>query len=111
MSTYSNRPDPVWNKDLTLEHLPSENCSDWSEIIRFAQTYYNAEMNVPGAVLCTDIAKHREECTTLTELRNCLFIEYRRHNHFGTPPDAKKMEYVHELLGRICELIKLKQFD
>ena len=59
-----------------------------------------------GRDRCAELANHRRECKNLSDLRACLFFEYRRHNHFGYPPDAEKMQYIYDLLDRIRDHVK-----
>lgn len=99
MSAHPGMADPISNDDLQPGDVPPRG-SDWSAIVRFAQTF-NGYLQTGGFHQCSDIANHRRECESLSDLRACLFFEYRRHNHFGYPPDSGKMRYIYDLLDRI----------
>ena len=96
--------DPISNEALRTADVPPRG-SDWSRVVRFAQTF-NGYVQMGGFAQCADVANHRRDCETLSDLRACLFFEYRRHNHFGYPPDSEKMRYIYELLDRIREQAK-----
>jgi hypothetical protein len=92
---------PIPNQALRRADVPPRD-SDWSSVVRFAQSF-NGYEQMAGLEQCADVANHRRDCKTLSDLRACLFFEYRRHNHFGYPPDAEKMQYIYELMDRIRE--------
>ena len=93
--------DPIANEALRRSDVPPPD-ADWSTVVRFAQTF-NGYQQMGGFEQCAAVANHRHACKTLSDLRACLFFEYRRHNHFGYPPDAERMRYIYELLDRIRE--------
>jgi hypothetical protein len=91
--------DAIPNEALRQSDVPPRN-ADWSRVLRFAQTFNGYEQMGDQ---CAEVANHRREAKTLSDFRACLFFEYRRHNHFGYPPDTEKMQYIYELLDRIRE--------
>jgi hypothetical protein len=93
--------DPIPNEALRHADVPRRDAA-WSEVVRFAQTF-SAYAQMGAVSPCEVVAEHRRDCKTLSDLRACLWLEYRRHNHLGYPPDAEKMQYIYELLERIRE--------
>lgn len=96
----------IANEDLTPDDIP-EDGSSWSRIVGFARTY-NGYAEAGGFVECGEMANSPPANPSLSELRTCLFFEYRRHNHFGYPPDNEKMKYINEILGKIREALSQK---
>jgi hypothetical protein len=43
---------------------------------------------------------------TMSELRACLFFEWRREHHQGTSPDGPMMQYLHALIAAIREKVR-----
>ena len=92
-------PDPIPNGEVRRADVPPRGV-DWSTVVRFAQTFNGYE---EMGDQCAAVANHQRESKTLSDVRACLFFEYRRYNHFGYPPDSEKMVYVYDLLDRIRE--------
>ncbi len=96
--------NPIPNEALRRSDVPPRD-ADWSRVVRFAQTF-NEYMQMGAVSPCAEVANHRRDCKTLSDLRACLFLEYRRHNHFGYPPASEKMQDIYDLLDRIREQAK-----
>ena len=100
---------PVSNRELTIKDIPSDR-ADWSVIVRFAQSF-NGYVEKGDFHLCPEVANHQRECTSLSDLRACLFFEYRRHNHFGYPPDDEKLCQIRQLLDRIRSKVETNDIE
>lgn len=83
---------------LRLENVPEVN-AEWSEMAAFALTYDPAEMGGYGGQ-AADLKNVRQEATT-AELRAHLYVEQRRWNHYGTPPDEETMTRLKKIIGLI----------
>jgi hypothetical protein len=93
--------DPIPNEELHPADVPQRG-ADWLSIVRFAQTFI-PYLQSAGAARCLDVANHRRDCETLSDLRACLYGEYRRYNHAVHLPDAQTMAHIYDLLDRIRE--------
>jgi len=100
---------PISNCELTVKDIPT-NLADWTAIMHFAQSF-NGYGELGSFEACGDLANRPEKCKSLSDLRACLFFEYRRHNHFGYPPDDKKMPYVRQLIERIRSKVEAGDID
>jgi hypothetical protein len=96
--------DPISDDELKKSDVPPRG-SDWSMIVRFAQSFNGYDSL--GFEHCAELANGRKPCITLADIRACLFFEYRRHNHFGSPPDIQTLPRIEDLLDRIRELAPL----
>jgi hypothetical protein len=106
--------ETIPNQDLKLEDIPQE-ASDWREVVRFARTLdgYKEAGSLKKAGLLANERKS-ERCGvggdwTLTELRICLFFEYRRFNHVGHPPEIDDLNYLHSLVAEIRKRVDAKE--
>jgi len=86
------------NDELTLAHIPQAD-EDWLIIMPFAMSFdgYGTWGSFHG---CAEVANARRH-ETLTELRTCLFFEYRRWHHIGDEPNQEAVSYIHSLVEQI----------
>jgi hypothetical protein len=95
-------PTLIPNSDLKLSDLPKPR-ADWREIVRFAMTL-NGYIEAGSAEAVAQIANSRKS-ESLTDLRICLFFEYRRCNHSGVVPTGSSLEYIHSLIEKIRDRV------
>lgn len=93
------------NVDLTLDMIPSID-SDWGIFFAFSLTF-DGYKECGSLEACAEIANARR-CSTLTELRICLFFEQRRWRHFDETPDGETMAYLRSLVEKIRDKIANK---
>lgn len=96
------------NKNLKLENIPSTDAS-WYDIIPFASSF-NGYRVWGSHSECAKIANAQKD-GTLTELRTCLFFEFRRWNHFGYDPDEESMEYIMDIIKKIRDKVASGDFE
>lgn len=91
-------PPFVPNAQLEVARIPRDD-ADWPSVARFAATFDG--VRAAGSFEeCATIANARR-ANTLTELRICLYFEYRRWRHFGEDPDEASMLYIRSLVDGI----------
>lgn len=91
---------------LTLADIPPAN-ADWGSISEFALTYNGFETQ-GSFEACAEIA-HAQRCTSLGEVRTCLYFEQRRWRHYGEQPDDEAMKYIRDLVEQIRRYVTAKQ--
>lgn len=96
-------PRKVTNSRLIASKIPGP-AATWDEIQRFALTFDGYAAWPEG--VCAEIANARR-CSTLTELRTCLFFEQRRWRHYGYEPNREAMEYIYGILEQIRHRVVL----
>jgi len=96
------------NENLKLENIPNPDAS-WQDIIPFASSFNGYRMHGSRSA-CAKIANAQRD-GTLTELRTCLFFEFRRYNHFGCDPDKEDMCYIREIIRKIRDKISSGDFE
>jgi hypothetical protein len=106
------RMAPGWKTEYGIDHIPNveleldripDSTADWHAISRFALTFDG--YTVSGSFeRCAEIANNHC-CSTLTDLRTCLFFEQRRWRHFADDPDPRAMVYIHEVVRNIREKV------
>lgn len=84
--------------ELKRESIPS--ATDWHSLTKFALTFDPAE-SVGYGKLAGDVS-NATDASSIAELRYHLYVEQRRWNHLGEPPDQTSMQQIRkivELLG------------
>jgi hypothetical protein len=76
----------IRNADLTLEEIPAAGAGTHT-IKRFASTF-DGYKHCGSFAECAEVANSARQ-DTLTDLRTCLFFEWRRWHHFGESPDEE----------------------
>ncbi len=84
----------ISNAELTLDQIPI-NSNTWEEIELFALTFDG--YSYWGDETCADIA-NRQDASTLTKARTCLFFEQRRWRHFDEIPTGADLKYIKGLI-------------
>jgi hypothetical protein len=100
--------ETIPNDALRLEHLPASD-ADWPEVWRFANTF-NGYEHWGSFERCAEVANQRQG-STVTELRTCLFFEWRRWRHYGDDPDEEKSPYIRDLVTKIREMVAADRFE
>ena len=90
--------DAIPNARLRPVDLPPPD-ADWPAVWRFADTF-NGFQHWGSLEKCAEVA-NAQRCSTLTELRTCLFFECRRWHHYGDQPDEESAPYIRGLVDRI----------
>jgi hypothetical protein len=80
-------PAPILSEALHASDIPAS-FKDWSDIIEFAATFHPQLEDAITSQGIDDIVP----TSTVVEIRAALFLEYRRYNHFGYPPEQKIFE-------------------
>jgi hypothetical protein len=93
---------------LKLEDIPEARAS-WGDIWALARTF-DGYVYHGGFDTCARIANERL-CSTLTELRTCLFFECRRWNHFGYSPHGDDAEYIRGLVTKLRDRVKAGEVE
>lgn len=96
------------NEELTAETVPSAD-ADWPSIGAFAKTF-NGDFYAGSPSRASEIAASQSH-GTLSELRTCLFYEWRRYRAVGIAPDDRTMGYVRELLDKIRKKLEKGERD
>jgi len=96
------------NDHLTVETVPTPD-ADWQSIGAFAKTF-NGDFYAGSPARAAEIAASQRH-STLSELRTCLFYEWRRYRAVGIAPDDRAMGYVHELLDKIRRKLEKDERD
>jgi hypothetical protein len=102
------RPQPISNSDLRPSDVPPPN-AEWEAISRFALTFNGYEQ--AGSFAAAGRIANEHQCSTLNDLRICLFFEQRRWHHFGGTPDGKALEYIRTLVERIRQRVDEGNLD
>jgi hypothetical protein len=91
------------NNNLTIEYIDAVLANDEMALNWFALSFngytYEKENKISISDLANSIEKTYYETNaigerfTLSELRACLFLEQRRHHHWGYGPDKEALKY------------------
>ena len=104
----------IENIELTESDLPPPRAT-WRRIQKFAITFngyeYHGEFlslaNVANEA--TSIyRKHKRLPAGLSDLRACLFFEFRRWHHLGEKPHRPAMIYIRALVENIRGIVRFK---
>lgn len=95
--------DAISNADLTLEIVPEPDAA-FDRISKFAASF-DGYRQWGSFEKCAEIA-NAERHDTLTNLRTCLFFEWRRWHHFGDEPDADAQEQWRGLVREIRRFVQ-----
>lgn len=95
-------PPIIPSHDLAASQVPGAGAS-WNDIVRFAATFDREEYD-HRRLAFQDLDALSAE-TPLVELRAQLFMEYRRWNHFGRPPEGADMQAIQHLMNLIRHAI------
>ena len=87
----------------------------WREIAKYCLSF-NAYEYWDGFEKTAKIANqqrkryHEEDTLTndVTKLKTCLFIEQRRHHHWGWAPSDEEMVYIKALIEKIRSIEKIE---
>lgn len=90
-------PRQLKNTELLAIKMPASD-ADWDTIQRFALTFDGYRAWPEGVCEAIGLARR---CTTLSELRTCLFFEQRSWRHSGWAPDEQAMNYIRSLVEQI----------
>jgi len=96
------------NEKLDAEGVPTTD-ADWKSIGAFAKTF-NGDFYAGSPARAAEIAATQRH-NTLSELRTCLFYEWRRYRAVGIDPDERTMGYVRELLDKIRRKVEKGERD
>jgi hypothetical protein len=96
------------NERLEPEVVPAAD-ADWRSIGAFARTF-NGDFYAGSPARAAEIAGTQRH-NTLSELRTCLFYEWRRYRAVGIDPDERAMGYVRELLDKIRRKLEQDERD
>jgi hypothetical protein len=95
-------PEYISNDALTLEMIPPGDAL-WHDIALFSLTF-SGYQKAGSFNRCTEVA-HSRSCSTLSEIRACLYFEQRRWTCLRAHPDSETMEFVYGLLDKMREKI------
>jgi hypothetical protein len=98
----------ITNEQLTVKNIPSPKAK-WLAIQDFALTFDGYDY-WGSFEKCADVA-NAGLCTTLTELRTCLFFEQRRWRHFDENPDREAMKYIRGLVEEIRGKVQAQDIE
>ena len=95
----------ISNDELKLHDVPPSD-AEWKDIALFARTfngYSEGSLADAGALAnrYRGVAPLDLAALTLTEVRVCLFFEYRRCNHIGGKPEGEDLKYIRSLVNEI----------
>lgn len=79
----------IASSDLTAAEIPAT-AKHWRSVIEFAACF-DVELELPSEADITGVADITDD-STIAEMRYSLFVEWRRHNHFGHEPDSRTFE-------------------
>lgn len=105
------------NDELRPGHLPpADALSD--AIFEFASTF-NGYDDRGSLEKCGDVAnacqsRYKAEGALpadLTDLRTCLFFEFRRWHHFGEEPDEPALAYLRALVEAVRSLVSASELQ
>jgi hypothetical protein len=99
--------DAISNADLTLEIVPDPD-APLDRISEFAATF-DGYRHWGSFKKCAEIA-NAERHDSLTNLRSCLFFEWRRWHHFGDEPDAEAEDQWRHLVREIRRFVQEGNF-
>jgi len=90
-----NKPAIITSEALKASDLPPPMTS-WQKLTQFALTFDPKEIG-DYAGKSAALGNATEDCT-VAELRAHLFVEQRRWNHFGRPPDQEVLQSLNQLI-------------
>src|SRR5258708_3175683 len=91
-------PTRILSRALMLRDVPDAS-ADWAVIGRFALTFDPAESEHRHLLNCD--LRELGPWSSLTDLRDRLYFEQRRWNHFGRSPDPATMQQLQRLVYEI----------
>lgn len=97
---------PISNFDLTLADVPPADAS-MDIICHFAHTFEGYK-HWGSFNACADVANAQRH-GTLSELRTCLFFEFRRERHTGEPIEGEEEQYVRGILEKMRAKIRANE--
>jgi hypothetical protein len=101
-------PEYVQNDALTVEMIPGKD-APWHEIVEFSLTF-DGYSRTGAFNRCAEVAYSRD-CTTLSEMRACLFFEQKQLLCLKELPDSETLAFIYNLLDKISEKIKRQELD
>lgn len=96
------------NGSLTLAIVPEPE-ADIERIGEFASSF-NGYTHWGSFEKCAEIAS-AEKHDSLTQVRTCLFFEWRRWRHFGEEPDAEAQEQWRGLVREARRFVQDRRFE